>query len=146
MWLDKLDILPGELWDIAVERALYNCPRMLVILSPASESSPNVRDEVSFALWKEKTVIPVLYRDCEIPYRLHRLQRLDLRSDYAQRLKTLVAALAPSDNRGLSIPWLLPTTCARRHGAARLGPPDGYRLLDLEDFTGEAIEILPVSG
>ena len=63
-WLDQLDILPGDLWDIAVERALKNCPRMLVILSPASVTSTHVLDEVSYALQKKKTVIPLLYRDC----------------------------------------------------------------------------------
>ena len=36
-------------------------------------SLANVLDEVSFALKKQKTVIPVLYQDCEIPLRLHRL-------------------------------------------------------------------------
>src|SRR5262249_61910461 len=42
VWLDQLDILPGQRWDRAVEDALANCPRMLVILSPASINSTNV--------------------------------------------------------------------------------------------------------
>jgi ABC-type molybdate transport system ATPase subunit len=61
IWLDQTDIDPGEEWDLAVERALLDCPRMLVILSPVSVVSPNVRDEISFALKKRKTIIPVLY-------------------------------------------------------------------------------------
>ena len=36
IWLDQLDISPGERWDRAVENAVANCPRMLVILSPCS--------------------------------------------------------------------------------------------------------------
>ena len=33
VWLDQLDIDPGERWDSAVENALTNCPRLLVILA-----------------------------------------------------------------------------------------------------------------
>jgi len=74
VWIDQLDIEPGMRWDRAVETALNNCPRMLVILSPVSVESDNVRDEISFALKKQKTIIPVLYLDCDIPLRLERHQ------------------------------------------------------------------------
>jgi photosystem II stability/assembly factor-like uncharacterized protein len=100
VWLDQLDIVGGELWDNAVQQAMTSCPRMLVILSPASDSSSNVLDEVSYALKKLKTVIPVLYRDCEIPFRLDRIQHLDFRSDYARGLRGLLRTLLaqpPSD-------------------------------------------------
>src|SRR5208337_5468641 len=62
VWLDQLDIAPGQRWARAVQDALNDCPRMLVILSPASVDSRNVEDEVSFALEERKEVIPVLYR------------------------------------------------------------------------------------
>jgi hypothetical protein len=62
VWLDQLDIAPGQRWARAVQDALDNCHRMLVILSPASVNSTNVEDEVAFALEEHKTVIPVLYR------------------------------------------------------------------------------------
>ena len=57
---------------------------MLVILSPVSVVSDNVRDEVSFALNRQKRVIPVLYRDCDVPFRLARLQHNDFRTNYAR--------------------------------------------------------------
>jgi TIR domain len=93
VWMDQLDIEPGMPWDRAVENAVTSCPRMLVILSPVSVSSDNVRDEVSFALSKQKRVIPVLYRECDIPFRLARLQHIDFRTDYARGLKTLLKTL-----------------------------------------------------
>src|SRR6266581_929596 len=62
VWLDQLDIVPGQRWDQAVEDALTTCKRMLVILSPASVNSMNVMDEVSFALEERKSVIPVVYQ------------------------------------------------------------------------------------
>ena len=66
MWLDQLDIAPGVRWSRAIEDALHNFLRMLVILSPASVDSRNVEDEVSFALDEGKTIIPLPYRDCRI--------------------------------------------------------------------------------
>lgn len=93
VWIDQLDIEPGTPWDRAVEDALNKAPRMLVVLSPISVNSDNVRDEVSFALSQKKRVIPVLYRDCDIPFRLARLQYIDFRPEYERGLKILLRAL-----------------------------------------------------
>lgn len=93
VWLDQLDIRPGQRWDRTVQDALANCPRMLVVLSPSSVDSENVMDEVSFALERKKTVIPVLYRDCDIPFRLGRVQYIDFRVGYEKALKELVENL-----------------------------------------------------
>jgi hypothetical protein len=94
VWLDQMDIVPGQRWDEAVERALADCPRMLVVLSPAAVHSTNVMDEVSFALEEGKTVVPILYRDCAIPFRLRRVQYIDLRFDYSHGLAELLRILA----------------------------------------------------
>ena len=93
VWLDQIDIDPGERWDSAVEKALANSSRMLVVLSPASVESTNVMDEVSFALEENKRVIPVLHRDCKIPFRLRRLQYIDARVEYDKGLAELVRML-----------------------------------------------------
>lgn len=93
VWMDQLDIVPGQRWDRAVRDALIKCPRLLVILSPASVDSENVLDEIDFALDKQKTVIPVLYRDCESPLRLRRVHRVDLSRDYIRGLRLLLKAL-----------------------------------------------------
>lgn len=93
VWIDQLDIRPGQRWDRSVQEAVANCPRMLVVLSPSSVDSENVMDEVSFALAKKKTVIPVLYRDCDIPFRLARVQYVDFRVNYDKALKELSETL-----------------------------------------------------
>ena len=93
VWLDQLDIAPGQRWARAVQDALNDCPRMLVILSPSSADSTNVDDEVSFALEEHKTVIPVLYRDCKIPFRLRPFQFVDFRGDYESGLNGLLKIL-----------------------------------------------------
>jgi hypothetical protein len=94
VWLDRLDIRPGQHWDGAVEKALADCPNMLLILSPSSVASPNVMDEVSFALDEGKLIIPVLYKTCKIPFRIRRVQHIDARSEYDEALRQLVHLLA----------------------------------------------------
>lgn len=93
VWLDQLDIAPGQRWARAVEEALNNSPRVLVILSPASVSSTHVEDEVNFALEEHKTVIPVFYQDCKVPFQLRPFQYVDFRADYDRGLKAMVKTL-----------------------------------------------------
>ena len=107
VWMDKLDIRAGQLWERKVEEALTNCPRLLVILTPSSVNSPQVMAEVAFALDEQKEVIPVLYRDCKIPYRLRPVQRVDFRSDYAAAFEELLASIGveqPAERSELKAP------------------------------------------
>ena len=93
LWMDQLDIRPGDRWDSAVEKALRACQYLLVILSPASVASQNVMDEVSAALESNKRIVPVHYRDTEIPFRLKRVQYIDFRADYDKGFEQLLKAL-----------------------------------------------------
>jgi hypothetical protein len=93
VWIDQLDIGPGERWDRVVQQALESCPSVLIILSPASVNSNNVMDEVSFALDQQKAIIPVLYRDCDIPFRIRRFQHVDFRNNYEHMLEELKRCL-----------------------------------------------------
>lgn len=61
--------------------------------SPSSVRSTNVEDEVAFALEEHKTVIPVFYRDCKVPFQLRPFQYLDFRTDYDRGLRTLLKTL-----------------------------------------------------
>jgi TIR domain len=93
IWIDQIDIRPSEIWERAIEQAMESCERMLVVLSPASAQSPNVMAEVNFALDEGKPVIPVLYRECRIPYRLRLFQRADFSKDHQQGMVQLARAL-----------------------------------------------------
>jgi len=93
LWIDQLDIAPGQRWDRAVEEALAKCAQLLVILSPAAVESTNVMDEVSFGLEDGKSVVPVLHRKCKIPFRLRRLQYVDLTLNYEAGLGRLLETL-----------------------------------------------------
>ena len=90
IWIDQLDIKPGTRWDISVERALKQSQTLLLVLSPSSVSSSNVMDEVSYALEKNNRVIPVMFKECETPFRLKRLQFIDFTVDYEIGLRSLL--------------------------------------------------------
>ena len=102
-WVDQLDIAKGSRWDDAIERALQDCGCLLVVLSPASTGSHNVLDEVSYALESGKTVIPILLKPCNVPFRLKRFQYIDFSvepeqgyGELAQALDAFSAAPAPA--------------------------------------------------
>ena len=93
IWLDQLDIKPGTRWDRSIEKALQESNTLLVILSKSSVESHNVMDEVSYALEESRKVVPVLLEECDIPFRLRRLQYADFTQDHDIGIKTLVNAL-----------------------------------------------------
>jgi hypothetical protein len=49
-------------------------------------------DELSFTLEEQKTIIPAMYQDCVVPFRLRRVQYVDFREDYARGLQLLLTA------------------------------------------------------
>ena len=80
VWLDRWDIPYGANWNRTIERALNECLRLLLILSPSSVASDEVQGEWLSALNEEKVVIPILYQPCCIPFRLKPIQYIDFTS------------------------------------------------------------------
>lgn len=92
VWMDRL-IRAGSRWDDEVEKALQLSESLLVILTPDSVSSQNVSDEISYAFDEKKTVIPVLLKECKIPFRLRRLQYADFTKEYDRGFTELLKSL-----------------------------------------------------
>ena len=92
IWLDKLDIKPGDIWEKEVENAIVTCGQLLIILSLDSVSSDNVRDELSYSIEKRKRIIPVLFKKCEIPFRISRRHYCDFTGSYKEGLAHLLKA------------------------------------------------------
>jgi len=103
VWVDQLNIAAGQPWDHVVEAALRSSAQLVVILSPDAVASRSVMDEVSFALGEDRLVLPAIYRACEIPFRLRRLQHVSFEADYASGLARLVAALPAGNDTGVAI-------------------------------------------
>lgn len=120
-WVDQLDIAKGSRWDDAIERALQDCGCLLVLLSPASTGSHNVLDEVSYALESGKTVIPILLKPCNVPFRLKRFQYIDFSVEPERGYAEL--ALALDAFSAAAAPTAAPTPAARtapKRSASRL--------------------------
>jgi len=92
-WRDTENILAGANWDREIEKAVKECTHLILVASPSSIESENVMDEVSIAMNKGKTVIPVMIETCELPMRIHRAQWVDFRDGYDQGLKKLLEQL-----------------------------------------------------
>ncbi|MEO1445644.1 MAG: toll/interleukin-1 receptor domain-containing protein, partial [Cyanobacteria bacterium J06635_11] len=97
LWIDRLDIAAGDRWDSSIEEALQECPGLMVLLSKTSVASENVLDEVSYALEENEKVIPILIEPCDIPFRLRRLQYIDLVEDYEKGVSRLLRDIGLSD-------------------------------------------------
>lgn len=77
VWLDQLDIPTGSRWDDEVQKALEQCEIFMVILTPNSIASHNVKDEIGYVLDSNKRILPVLLENANIPFRLRRFQYVD---------------------------------------------------------------------
>lgn len=97
VWLDQLDIKPGNRRDESVESALKSSHTLLVVLSQASVTSDKVMDEVSYALEENKTVVPLLLEECNIPFRIRRLQYATFTEGTKKGVDSLISALQLDD-------------------------------------------------
>jgi formylglycine-generating enzyme required for sulfatase activity len=94
-WLDELDLLPGENWEVEIPKALFSSDVILVCLSKNSvDKEGYVQKEITFALDKAQEkpegtifIVPVKLEDCEVPRRLKQYQWVDaFRQDGYKRL------------------------------------------------------------
>lgn len=81
IWLDQLDIPKGARWDDELEKALRTCSTFLILLSPESIQSQNVKDEIGYAIDAGKHILPIMIKQCEVPFRLRRFQYVDFTNE-----------------------------------------------------------------
>jgi hypothetical protein len=90
VWLDQLDIPTGVRWDDEIEMALANCTTFMIILSPESMQSQNVKDEIGYAIDAGKNILPLKIKSGDIPLRLRRFQYVDFTTQsYEKSLKEI---------------------------------------------------------
>lgn len=89
IWFDQLDIPAGARWDDEVEQALEDCEIFMVILTPASSQSDNVKDEIGYAIDTGKRILPILLENAKVPLRLRRFQYVDFTAkDYDEGVES----------------------------------------------------------
>ncbi|KPJ90651.1 MAG: hypothetical protein AMJ53_13190, partial [Gammaproteobacteria bacterium SG8_11] len=97
-WMDTYNILPGERWETAIERALKECHFFVACLSNNSvQKRGYVQREFSYALDKCREfldediyIIPIRFDNCQIPQALSKFQCIDIpyfQENYAHSLE-----------------------------------------------------------
>ena len=77
VWLDSTDIQTGAHWDDEIVKGLNASEIFVVLLSKQSTESQNVKDEIGYAIDHNKHILPILLEECEVPFRLRRIQYVD---------------------------------------------------------------------
>jgi len=147
-WLDQREIR-GR-WDDEIEQAIQACSALLVVLTPNSARSKNVRDEISYALHLDKDVVPVMLTKCDVPFRIHRIQYVDFTGDYAAALERCCELLrSDGTNRDAEKPQArkrrrAPVSRPSRSSPAKPKPARGHTAT-FKDFdrAPDMIEIAP---
>ena len=103
VWLDEAEIKPGDSIIEKIEEGLNGSEYLGVILSPASVKSRWVKRELRAVLHQEittssKTVLPLLYQQCEIPTFLVDTLYVDFTNpeNYSFALRQLLHRLDPA--------------------------------------------------
>jgi hypothetical protein len=91
--MDKRHIAVGEDWAYAIEKAIARSTGLLLIMSESSVESPNVRDEIAYAMDQKVPVFPLKYEDCRIPLRLTTGNYIDYSEDNDAAVTQLIETL-----------------------------------------------------
>lgn len=97
-FFDSDSIEPGAEWQVSIDNAIISAEYFLAILTPRSIASSACRSEIASAQANHKSIIPMLYRDCDIPQDLARIQYIDFRNDseFAPKFERLLYTLTTS--------------------------------------------------
>jgi len=84
LWIDKKNILPGEIWKNSIYRALKESELILILLSSNANKRGFFQTEIGFALEKcqemldtDIYLIPVRLENCAVPDKLCNFQWVD---------------------------------------------------------------------
>ena len=88
-WMDRSQLVPGELWELTIRKEIHNADVFLACLSDKAVAKEGIlRKEMQEALdtWNERLaagfcIIPVRIEECKVPRELAHLQWVDLFSD-----------------------------------------------------------------
>jgi len=97
VWIDHEEIKAGDLWQEAIVQAVDNAYAVVLMLSPGSVASDNVRKEVDLAESASKELVPVLLAPVELPaklrYQLAGIEWIEYYRDPEAKYRELLEAL-----------------------------------------------------
>ena len=80
VWIDQWELPVGADWDMEIEEALSKSSHLVLVISPASMRSREVRDEWRAVIDEGIQIIPVLLEECRIHRRLKQREYVDFTS------------------------------------------------------------------
>jgi hypothetical protein len=107
VWLDRADIKAGNAWRVQIVQAIDTCAAFVLMLSPNSAASDNVRKEIDLSQDSGRTIFAVMLEPVKLPaeirYQLAGLQFIDAKmlgfdkavSQLIEILKEHIAKLEP---------------------------------------------------
>ncbi|WP_051685080.1 toll/interleukin-1 receptor domain-containing protein [Clostridium sp. KNHs205] len=95
IWYDKYEIKVGESIFWKIDEGIDQCDFLGIVISKEAWESEWVRKEVASAwnkqmVMKKNVILPIFYRDCDIPLMLRDIKYADFRKDYYVGLKELL--------------------------------------------------------
>ncbi|HJR79999.1 MAG TPA: TIR domain-containing protein [Anaerolineales bacterium] len=107
VWIDREDIKAGNTWRVQIVEAIDTCAAFVLMLSPNSAASDNVRREIDLTQDSDRTIFAVKLEPVKIPaairYQLAGLQFIDVQmlgfdnavDQLIETLKEHIATLEP---------------------------------------------------
>lgn len=102
VWRDEGEIDIGDSISDKIQEALKRCFTFVIILSPEALKRPWVKEELRAAynlrLAEELKILPVVYRDCELPIFLSDYRFADFREEknYTEQMEILSRSISNS--------------------------------------------------
>jgi len=97
VWIDRANIKGGDLWTVAIVEAIDTADSFVLMLSPSSTASDNVRKEVQLAQDAKRKLFPLLIAAVTLPpqfrYQLAGIQLIDYAGDPEIKYAELVEVL-----------------------------------------------------
>lgn len=82
VWIDREAIKSGNMWRVQIVEAIDTCAAFLLVLSPNSAASDNVRKEIDLAEGSGRTIFAIMLQPMKLPaeirYQLAGLQFIDV--------------------------------------------------------------------
>jgi hypothetical protein len=116
VWYDLSGLEGGSRWRIEIQNAIQNSEYVIVVLSPDSVKSEWVEREYMYAENLKKKVLPIMYRECELPLGFLNLNFIDVQgANYARNFEKITRFLNTSS---LPLPSLERNSRKKRQNVA----------------------------
>jgi hypothetical protein len=85
VWYDLSGLEGGARWRVEIQNAIQASDYVIVVLSPASTQSEWVENEYLFASNLKRKILPLMYRECELPMSFLNLNYIDVQDENYSR-------------------------------------------------------------